>query len=143
MIVPAEKLNGNIGIKIEACNGWVISNENFSPNYLKELRTADPMTAQTSSSHESTEFKSKHLSEINFSENITLNIFFEFSERSDMTNERHADRHEPLLEGTTDIHEKHNKEIEKLTSDAARLQGKQSVSSILIRIRPYDVSIDI
>lgn len=42
LITPAKALGSIYGIEIEACNGWIVSHEDFKPHYLNEIRLTEP-----------------------------------------------------------------------------------------------------
>lgn len=49
LIVPASKLNGIKGIRIPECNGWVISNATFFPEYLERTKVSDKADKESGS----------------------------------------------------------------------------------------------
>lgn len=74
LIVPADRLAETKGIRIDACNGWIISNESYWPDYLNGIRTTDPMTLPETSTRRLVELGSEHKSKNSIIANIKISL---------------------------------------------------------------------
>lgn len=42
LITPTKAFGNVTGIEVEACNGWIVSQEDFKPHYLDEIQLNEP-----------------------------------------------------------------------------------------------------